>query len=289
VVRERPINDELGLVEVSCSFCGGNDVKVLYEISSKEIHDRDILPRSDKEFLFHIVECKRCSLVFLRERVRGVVDSYEKMVHKLPPVSRGVNPVFEARLEKLSRYVEKGNILDIGCGFGDFLLVAMEAGWIPYGVEVAGYMAKHAKSIGLNVFHGTLEEARYEDDFFSAMTMLDVIEHLPDPLGTMRECERILNGGGVLVVRTPAVDSIYRYLRGKKWYFGLRHLNYFSKDTMAKMATIAGFKTLKIFYGEDVSLGASLRARGHKRLLPELLRRLHFIKPFGSYVFYFQK
>ena len=200
-----------------------------------------------------------------------------------------MNPISEARLKKISRYVEKGNILDIGCGFGDFLLTARKAGWTPYGVEVAEYMAEYAKSVGLNVFHGTLEEAKYEDDFFSAITMLDVIEHLPDPLNTMKECGRILKKGGVLVVRTPAVDSIYRHLLGKKWYFGLRHLNYFSKDTMTKMADVAGLKKLKIFYGEDVGLLTSLRARGYKQLLPELLRRLHFVKPFGSRVFYFQK
>ncbi len=90
-----------------------------------------------------------------------------------------------------------------------------------------------ARSLGLEVRCGSLEEQGYPAESFDAVTLCHVVEHLSDPRATIDECFRILKPSGRLVVATPNSDSLSRRLFGKDWR-GLeppRHLMVFSPRT----------------------------------------------------------
>jgi len=142
-----------------------------------------------------------------------------------------------------------GKLLDVGCGNGQFLAAMRELGWEVVGVEPDGQAVKVAQErFGLNVYESVLEEIGFPDDTFDAITMNHVVEHLPDPIGTLRECKRILKKGGRLVVTVPNIESLGHRLYRDAWR-GLevpRHLFLFSPRTLRVCAESSGLQVLEL-------------------------------------------
>ncbi|MDP3091279.1 MAG: class I SAM-dependent methyltransferase [Nitrospira sp.] len=137
-------------------------------------------------------------------------------------------------------------LLDIGCSSGALLQSAVTQGFDAEGVEPAAQAAEFAKSTGLKVFHGYLEEARFPASSFDAVTLMEVIEHLPDPSALLREVWRILKPNGVLVVGTGNGASWTVRLVGARWgYFQVAehggHISFFNPSSLAKLARRCGF------------------------------------------------
>jgi len=140
-------------------------------------------------------------------------------------------------------------LLDVGCGNGQFLARMRKIGWEVIGVELDKQAVDVARDmLGIYVYHGSLEEAKFSEDSFDAITMHHVIEHLFDPIGTLKECHRLLKPGGKLVVVTPNIDSLGHKLFKEAWR-GLeppRHLYIFSTNNIKICARRAGFQVVKI-------------------------------------------
>jgi len=136
--------------------------------------------------------------------------------------------------------------LDVGCSSGALLRSALRHGFDAEGVEPAAQAAEFAKSTGLKVFHGYLEEARFPASSFDAVTLMEVIEHLPDPSALLREVWRILKPNGVLVVGTGNGASWTVRLVGARWgYFQVAehggHISFFNPLSLAILARRCGF------------------------------------------------
>ncbi len=100
-----------------------------------------------------------------------------------------------------------GKHLDLGCGTGGLVARARQEGWDAIGQEISAWASAQARVAGVPVIEGPLEEANLEAASFEAVTMFDVLEHLPAPVPTLQEIRRILKPGGVLVIETPNVDG----------------------------------------------------------------------------------
>ncbi len=146
-------------------------------------------------------------------------------------------------------YKPKGKLLEVGCGNGQFLNKMRELGWEVAGVELDGQAIKIARErFGLRVHGSTLEEADFPDDTFDAITMDHVIEHIWDPIGTLKECCRVLKPNGRLVVLTPNIKSLAHRLFREAWLHldPPRHLYLFSPYTLHNCAERAGLGVLKL-------------------------------------------
>ncbi|HEX9006884.1 MAG TPA: class I SAM-dependent methyltransferase [Bacteroidota bacterium] len=98
-----------------------------------------------------------------------------------------------------------GRLLEIGCAGGATLSVARELGFSVQGVEISEDASRIAREkYGLPVFTGDIIEARFPPESFDVIFMGDVIEHLPDPVTTLRELFRIMADGGLLVMALPS-------------------------------------------------------------------------------------
>jgi len=95
---------------------------------------------------------------------------------------------------------------------------------------------------GLEVVQGSLEEARFPDGHFDAITMNHVIEHVPNPIQVLEECRRVLKPGGKLVVVTPNIKSLGQRVFDDAWlhWDPPRHQHLFSPHALRACSNLAG-------------------------------------------------
>jgi len=172
------------------------------------------------------------------------------------------------RLRHIDLPVDK-KILDVGCGAGYFLRLAKKLGAIEQGVEPSEYATSIAKTQGLNVFCGTLEEfAVHTDEKFNVITSNHVIEHVPNPVETLATMKSLLAPEGFIWISVPnAAYPISKSLNGL-WHSAdlPYHLMHFSPKSMALAGHKAGLKTRKQVTESiprivEASLGQYLRYR----------------------------
>lgn len=134
-----------------------------------------------------------------------------------------------------------GRILDVGCGLG-FFLSGLREGWDRHGVEVSRFAAEHARTWG-DIFAGTLEEAAYPAARFDAVVFHHVIEHIDEPLRTLREIRRVLRPGGWLVLGTPDFDSgcARRFGESYRLLHDPTHVSLFTCESMHRLLRDEGF------------------------------------------------
>jgi ubiquinone/menaquinone biosynthesis C-methylase UbiE len=125
-----------------------------------------------------------------------------------------MRPVFHRAANLLKQYGREGKLLDVGTGFGFFLVEMKKRGWETAGVEISQNAMDYARDVfGLTILPGPLEKADFPDNHFDAVTAFYVIEHLSRPMAFLRECYRILKPGGLLLLRYPHTTPIKNLLQ----------------------------------------------------------------------------
>ena len=193
---------------------------------------------------FSLNRCLDCGAVFLTPRPtdeqlnQAYDDSYYGAGDsKFSPAVEKVLDVFRgARVRRVCKFVKPGSrILDIGCGGGGFLKKLSVKGVETYGTELEGAAADRAMRIeGIKVKTGPLLEADFDKDFFDAVCMWHVFEHLTEPKRTMEIVSRILKPSGYLFLSMPNIESIQSGLFKGNWLHldPPRHLFYLSPEKL---------------------------------------------------------
>jgi SAM-dependent methyltransferase len=152
-------------------------------------------------------------------------------------------------LRILQRYQPPGRILDVGCASGIFLKMAAASGWAVEGIEPSEMLYAAAKTAlgGTGQIHrGTLEETDLPPASFDAITVWDVLEHVPDPVGFLARCHSLLKPKGHLYLNVPNLDSKEARLLGKRWPLLLaEHLNYFNRSSLTLCGQKSGLQWLR--------------------------------------------
>jgi SAM-dependent methyltransferase len=96
--------------------------------------------------------------------------------------------------------------LDVGCGHGGFVMLLSRAGFEASGLELSPWVVDFArKTFAVSVLRGPLDEQDLGPGSLDVITLMDVLEHLPDPLATLQSALAALADDGFLVIQTPAV------------------------------------------------------------------------------------
>jgi SAM-dependent methyltransferase len=236
--------DETALETVPCALCGRNEDRLLF-----------------RKGRFRIVRCSNCGLSYTNPRLRAglLADLYtERYFRSDDSLVRGyadylkekaaIQRTFRRRWAVVKEFAEldKGSLLDVGCAMGFLLEIARDEGWDVAGLDISDYAVAFARQISaLPVMQSDLRTLPFSDRCFHVITLWDVLEHVPDPVGLIRNCRRKLMTGGLLAIITPDEGSWPARLFGQKWVEYEKpdeHLFFFSGRTMRRLLEQEGFK-----------------------------------------------
>lgn len=116
-------------------------------------------------------------------------------------------------LQVLLKYkLPPAKVMEIGCSHGSFVFLMQQAGFDACGVELSPWVVEFGqKTFNVPIQLGPVEELSLEYNSFDAIVLMDVLEHLPHPLETMRICIGLLKPDGVLLIQTPNFEIHYAY------------------------------------------------------------------------------
>jgi SAM-dependent methyltransferase len=215
-------------MSVTCPACNSERVE---RIGSLPIFTPDYLgkPLDGPNTQSSLYRCSACEL-----RFRSPMATEEELQSYYAGLADEDWWQYEGERE-VWRYVRESltnasirNVLDVGCFRGD-LLSYLGDGWEKFGVEPSQNARRTAQSRGIKVISDTIESLADTDIRFGAITMIDVIEHLPRPLDSLRKLANLLCPGGRLVIFTGTTDALsWRFARTHYWYCAMpEHVVFF--------------------------------------------------------------
>jgi 2-polyprenyl-3-methyl-5-hydroxy-6-metoxy-1,4-benzoquinol methylase len=213
------------------------------------------LPEIDKDHM-RIVRCGVCDLVYVSPTFD---EAHYKTVYRSAEYQDIVRDLgirsHEYRVERFGRervgimaehvHVVRPRLLDVGCSTGFVVEAARDAGWEAIGLDLNPSAVEYGRSRGLDLRNVALEDAGFGDAEFDALSLFDVLEHLHDPVRTLRACTRLLRPGGILFLYVPNYDSASRLLMGRDAHFiwPTHHLNYYTPATLRDLLQREGMST----------------------------------------------
>lgn len=269
---------------LDCPLCGATDAVELFVARDR------LLGRPGE---FPVVRCAVCGLVRLSPRpTASALDHYYPDVYypldELPSaealtVARDLQNRVQAWAKR--RELDRPRVLDVGCGAGLFLHLADEAGMRVRGIEPSAAAVAYARqNYGLDVHHGTLEDAELSAASFDIVVMWHVLEHLPDPVRSLRKVAELLTPGGLLLLAVPNFGSVEARVFGRRWYSldAPRHLVHFTPKTLRAVVVAGGLEPVEFVQSTGTAglvyslmgdlTGVSLKLR-HRPLLERQYQR----------------
>lgn len=242
------------LEKICCNLCGSSNTDLVFEIQVRP----DQLDRYGSN-LFNMVRCKKCGLSYINPRPTS--ESLKTFYSFENPVdmqfvddwsidnSNQLRKLFQRYLRSLKHFYPTGLILDVGCGAGNFLVVAREAGYSIIGQEIAPFFIDYCRATQkIEVLAGELEQMPIPAGSLGCVTLFDVIEHHPYPLKLLQHINILLKPGGILMLSTHDIGNVFSRLYGKNWRYinPIAHLTMFTRKTMELMLNNAGFEVRKV-------------------------------------------
>lgn len=137
-------------------------------------------------------------------------------------------------------------LLDVGAASGLLVAEAVAAGMEATGIEPSETLSSGARSSGLDVLTGALPDPALDGRTFDVVTLVDVIEHVPDPVGLLRAARAHVAEDGLLLVVTPdAAAVVARLLRRRWWHLRIAHIGYFTRPTLTAALAEAGLHPVR--------------------------------------------
>lgn len=266
-----------------CKLCGSSNIFLLHRFSGREIGE--FIPRFNRTYrknfikildiaqddTFLLICCRLCDFAFisnplpldkLRKLYEGAIDS--SLTEVLSVKSEHRNFFLNIWLDMLPT-IKTGRVLDVGCGWGEFLRIGLALGFSCYGYEFDRGKYPVLREQGIRMIEG-LDRSNTKFDF---ILLNQVLEHVVDPKSLLISCHRLLVPGGKMLVAVPnfsSLGSVLTHLREgemvTKTLNPLEHINYFTPRTLHRVLRTAGFLAddyLPLCFENWTSVGGIIR------------------------------
>ncbi|MEN6615986.1 MAG: class I SAM-dependent methyltransferase [Syntrophorhabdus sp.] len=232
-----------------CPYCGKTGFELLFAAPDFDTGKKT----------FHICRCGQCGLARTEPQLS---DDELGRYYALPYYGTG-EAKFTGPAEKITRFFNhrraktitcrlhdgtkpasgiSGRVLDIGCGRGSLLATLRDMGYECDGVERHEFPSGGLPR-GIKFHTGKLEDIAFDKDFFDAIIIWHVLEHVDDPVAMIKEASRILRPGGLLAIAVPNFGSIQSGFFKQNWFhLDLpRHIYHFTPGTLTGILEKFGF------------------------------------------------
>jgi 2-polyprenyl-3-methyl-5-hydroxy-6-metoxy-1,4-benzoquinol methylase len=227
-----------------------------------------------------------CGLIYNSPRLdeAGLTALYDRNYYvfheRHADAFKRVVALYQRTITSLLSFAPERKVLEVGCARGHTLALMRGLGWKTSGIELSLFAAASAQQIfDLTVHQGTLEDfvAKRPGVSYPVVFSTDVIEHVPDPRGFLAALSKAVRPGGMLLLSTPNGDAegIRRF--GGQWLgYNNFHIWIFSRDTLARMLTEAGFEVVSAYSYDNGNPFSHPARSGAQRAfdhLPPLVRK----------------
>ena len=230
-----------------CPVCQENKHKILYTLEEGKL-----------------LTCQNCQLVFYvpRPTPKQLTDFYDQQSYRqdYEQSIMSSQDFVENRYRELKKIITKyqpcllkksnKTFLDIGCGIGDLLYLAMNDGWQITGTEISAKASDRAnQTLGDHILVGDILSLDLQENSFDVITIYHVIEHLIDPIPTLEKIKKLLKPEGIAFIETPNTGSLGARIRGKKWSHIIppEHITYFDIYSLKYALKTAEITKFKVF------------------------------------------
>ncbi|MCW8450394.1 class I SAM-dependent methyltransferase [Legionella quinlivanii] len=200
---------------------------------------------SDYGTSLSIYQCQSCGFLFCPEA--QAIDSYYAAMTDVTYEETQEPRSYQAQklLEEIRHFKFEGKLLDIGAGIGILVKEGLNQGYDASGIEVCEWFVERAKSKGLPVYSGSFPGAAV-NRHYDIITLIDVLEHVENPVQLMTDISQYLTSDGIAVIVTPDVSSLAARLFNKKWWhYRIAHLSYFNRKTLRLAADKSNLEIIK--------------------------------------------
>jgi len=198
----------------------------------------------------YLVKCKICKFIF-DKRIPSeseLIEHYKVYAYsQLKPLSELTRLSYNKLLDEFEAYRQFGNILDIGCGQGDFLVEAKKRNWKVYGTEYSDAAVKLCKERDISMHQGELNQESFNGIDFDVITSFEVIEHINNPNEFMSEANYKLRKDGLFYCTTPNFNSILRSFEKSKFKMICypEHISFYTKKSIKHLGKNYNLHSIK--------------------------------------------
>jgi SAM-dependent methyltransferase len=232
-----------------CWVCGSKSTRHWRKgLNAAQLHSDDLrITDSRYGTTLSLHRCDACGFRFapaaeadqLADLYEGLIDpGYEgsqdgrlRQMRKLCELAREAHPAAETAL-------------DVGAASGLLVAEAQRAGLDAMGIEPSRSLVELARTQnGVEVLCGVLPKAELEGRQFDVVFLVDVIEHVADPIALLQHCVDRLAEEGLLVLATPDMSSLSAKLLGSCcWHYRLAHVGYFDRRSLEAALARVGLR-----------------------------------------------
>jgi len=206
---------------------------------------------SPKARLVTLYRCKECGFSMFLPPIVGSQEFYSSIAEKTEYyVARKwefLQAIRDLRRHRIRR------VLDVGCGSGYFLDLLQEGNLsIEYfGYEFNSEIASQARAKGHRVYEGKFPEAilqSIEHEPFDAVCIFQVLEHLSDPMGFIKNIKRLLDPHGILIIGVPDAGGPVRYFSSALTDIPPHHVSRWCESVFRLGVVQQGFRIDRMAY-----------------------------------------
>ena len=232
----------------ACRVCGGTLLNNLGRIHHPSPALVAGVPIDLGSIEFQLLQCARCSFQFKHPPIAesALLACYAQAnaaqwEDSPDPRKRR----FDTLKQLLEQHAPGRRVLDVGCFNGAFLQF-LGKDWTRFGIEPSRGAASLASKRGVTILGSTVDDIPTNVEPFDAIVLIDVIEHIADPLPLFKALRRMLTPRGIIVIGTGDADAwTWRLQTSRYWYCSLpEHVSFYYQRTLWQIASANRMDTL---------------------------------------------